>query len=326
MKAILKTVKHVIYLNNLGVAMTKLITTLGEKTLEQLGFILPHEHIFVDLGDIAAESYKSADVADVLNVMTPEIEKAKYAGVSVLVECTPVGVGRRVDIIKALSQATHFPVVVPTGIYREPWIPDWAFEAAQRKLESWMISELLSEIENTGVQAAWIKLSAGDDGITECETKILRAAASAGRMTNAVIGSHTIRGRVVLRQLEIIEEEGYTPERFIWIHTQAESDVGFQLEVAERGAWLEFDAIGSEAFTDEYFIERILALLEAGFAEQILLSHDRGWYDPSKPKGGAQLPYTYLTETFLPKLRTAGLDDTIIEQLTRINPFGAFAR
>jgi phosphotriesterase-related protein len=306
--------------------MAKLITTLGEKTLEDLGLILPHEHIFVDLGDIVVESYKHADVADVLSVMTPEIEKAKNAGVSALVECTPVGVGRRVDSIKALSQATHFPVVVPTGIYREPWIPVWAHEATQGKLESWMISELLSEIEGTGVQAAFIKLSAGDDGITDCETKILRAAASAGRMTNATIGSHTIRGRVVLKQLEIIEEEGYTPERFIWIHTQVESDLGFQREVAERGAWLEFDAIGSESFSDEYFIERILALLEAGFAEQILLSHDRGWYDPSKPKGGTQLPYTYLTETFLPKLKAAGVDDETIEQLTRVNPFGAFAR
>jgi phosphotriesterase-related protein len=306
--------------------MAKLLTTLGAKTLEELGLILPHEHIFVDLGAIKAESYKNADVTDVINVMTPEIERAKHSGVTALVECTPVGVGRRIDIIKALSQATEFPVVVATGIYREPWIPSWAHEATQGKLESWMLSELLGEIEGTGVQAAWIKLSAGDDGLTEGETKILRAAANAGRMTNAVIGSHTIRGRVVLRQLGILEEETYTPERFIWIHTQAESDVALHLEVAERGAWLEFDAIGSEGFSDEYFLERILSLLEAGFAEQLLLSHDRGWYDPSKPKGGTQQPYTYLTETFLPKLRAAGVDEIMIDQLTRMNPFGAFAR
>ncbi len=306
--------------------MAKLITTLGEKTFEDLGLILPHEHLFVDLGDVVAESYKHADVADVLNVMTPEIEKAKHAGVTALIECTPVGVGRRVDIIKALSQATNFPVVVATGIYREPWIPAWAVEASQGKLESWMISELMTGIENTGVPAGFIKLSAGDDGITTPETKILRAAASAGRMTNATIGSHTIRGRVVLKQLEILEEEGYTSERFIWIHTQAERDTALHLEVAERGAWLEFDAIGSKAFSDEYFIERILTLSEAGFAEQILLSHDRGWYDPSKPKGGMQLPYTYLTETFLPKLRVAGADEEMIDLLTRVNPFGAFAR
>jgi phosphotriesterase-related protein len=306
--------------------MAKLITTLGEKNLEDVGLILPHEHIFVDLGDIKAESYKSADIKDVIKVMTPEIEKAKSAGVTVLVECTPVGVGRRVDIVKAVSEATKVPMIVATGIYREPWIPAWAHQATQGKLESWMITELLSEIENTGVQAAFIKLSAGDDGMTECESKILRAAASAARMTNATIGSHTIRGRVVLKQLEIIEKEGYTPERFIWIHTQAERDVALHLEVAACGACLEFDAIGSEMLTDEYFIERLCTLLEAGFARHILLSHDRGWYDPSKPKGGIQRSYTYLTETFLPKLRMAGIDDPTIDQLTRVNPFNAFAR
>jgi phosphotriesterase-related protein len=306
--------------------MAKLITTLGPKALEDLGLILPHEHIFVDLGDIKAESFKHANVNEVIAVMTPEIEKAKRSGVTALVECTPLGVGRRVDIVKAVSEATQFPVVVATGIYREPWIPEWAHQATQGKLESWLLSELLAEIEGTGVQAAWIKLSAGDKGITDCERKILRAAASAGRMTNAAIGSHTIDGQVVLRQLEIIEEEGYTPERFIWIHTQAESNTDLHLEVAERGAWLSFDAIGSDGFSDNYFIKRILMLIEAGYIEQLLLSHDRGWYDPSKPRGGSQQPYTYLTETFLPKLRAAGVDDIMIEQLTRLNPFGAFAR
>ena len=58
-----------------------------------------------------------------------------------------------------------------------------------------MLGELQGEIEGSGVQAGWIKLSAGDDGLTACETKILRAAAAAGAATNAVIGSHTIRGR-----------------------------------------------------------------------------------------------------------------------------------
>ena len=42
-----------------------------------------------------------------------------------------------------------------------------------------MLGELRGEIEDSGVQAGWIKLSVGDDGITDCEAKILRAAAGA---------------------------------------------------------------------------------------------------------------------------------------------------
>ena len=176
------------------------------------------------------------------------------------------------------------------------------------------------------MQAAWIKLSAGDDGITNCEAKLLRAAAKAGAATNAIIGSHTIRGRVVRDQLDILEQAGYTAERFIWIHTQAEPDFALHLEMAQRGAWIEYDAIGSDERSDARIIEQIQQLLDAGFSQQIMLSHDRGWYDPSQPGGGKPKPYTPLIESFLPKLRAAGIDASTIEQLTHTNPFRAYAR
>lgn len=304
--------------------MTKLITTLGNFAADQLGMILPHEHIFVDLGPITAESYRYADVADVIRVMGPEIEKIKVQGITALVECTPVGVGRRADIDLAVSKATGLPVVLPTGIYREPWVPDWAQQASETVLYEWMLGELTDQIDQCGIPAAWIKVSAGDDGITPCESKILRAAARAGAATNAIIGSHTIRGRVVHDQLDILEAAGYTAERFIWIHTQAEPDFALHLAMAKRGAWLEYDAIGS--FDDALLIDWIRRLIDAGYSEKLLLSHDRGWYDPSKPGGGVPQPYTYLVDHFLPKLRLAGLDEEMITQLTQVNPFHAYAR
>jgi phosphotriesterase-related protein len=306
--------------------MAELITTLGPKRADELGLILPHEHVFVDLRTWDQPGYAQAETADVITLMGPEIARAQAAGVTALVECSTVGVGRRPDILKAISEATGFPLVVPTGVYREPWIPDWIQAATEAELRDWMTGELSGEIRSEGVQAGWIKLSAGDDGLTECETKVLRAAAAAGASTNAVIGSHTIRGRVVRDQLRIIEEVGYSLERFIWIHTQAEPDFDLHVEVARRGAWIEYDAIGSDQLSDDFFVERIQRVLDAGLSEHLLLSHDRGWYDPALPGGGTPKPFTYLSETFLPKLRLAGLDEPILRQLTQSNPFRAFAR
>ncbi len=321
--------------------MPKLITTLGAFEQDALGMILPHEHIFVDLGPIEAESYKNADVDDVIRLMGPEIERIKAQGITALVECTPVGVGRRVDIDRAVSVATNFPVVVPTGIYREPWVPAWAQAASTEELTTWMLGELTGTVKedtvkegtvkegtesDSGVQAAWIKVSAGDDGQTPCEAKILQAAARAGAATNAIIGSHTIRGRVVREQLDLIEATGYRADRFIWIHTQAEPDFALHLEMAGRGCWIEYDNIGSEHPGDEQLIGWIQQMLEAGHGDQLLLSHDRGWYDPSKPGGGVPRPYTYLVDQFLPKLRQAGIADETIHQLTHVNPFVAYAR
>lgn len=306
--------------------MTSIQTTLGPRNSTDLSFILPHEHIFVDLRTWDTPGFAEAETDDVIRLMAPELTTAKDAGVTAIVECSTVGVGRRADIDRAVSEAAGLPVVVPTGVYREPWVPDWVHAASEAYLADWMMAELQGEIKDSGVRAGWIKLSAGDEGITDCERKILRAAATAGRATNAVIGSHTIRGSVVRDQLDIIEETGYTPERFIWIHTQAEPDFELHLEMGRRGCWLEYDAIGNEEWqSDEFYLENIQHLLDAGFGNQLLLSHDRGWYDPALPGGGTPKPYTYLSDQFLPKLRASGVDEITIRQLTHDNPFRAFA-
>jgi phosphotriesterase-related protein len=303
----------------------ELITTLGPRSADQLGMILPHEHVFVDLRTPDTPGYAEAEATDVVALMAPEIERIKALGVTALVECSPVGVGRRADLDRAVSEATGLPIVVPTGIYREPWVPAWAMTASEEEIADWMLAELREGIEDSGVRAAWIKLSAGDDGITPVEAKILRAAARAGRETGAIIGSHTIRGRVVMDQLDILEAAGYTASRFISIHTQAEPDFAMHLAVARRGAWIEYDGIGGWG-EDADYIANIHRVLDAGFGDQLMLSQDRGWFDPAQPGGGVPRPYTYLSEVFLPKLRDSGVDEATIAMLTRDNPFRAFAR
>lgn len=304
--------------------MHRLYTTLGPMTRDQLGMILPHEHVFVDLRTPDQPGYGLADENDVVALMAPEIERIKALGVTALVECSTTGVGRRADLDLAVSRATGFPIVVPTGSYREPWIDDRVRAMSEQALEDWMVRELTVRLDEADFRAGWIKLSAGDDGLTPLETRILRAAARAGIRTGAVIGSHTIKGRVVMDQLDIIEAEGYRADRFISIHTQEERDFGLNLAVAARGAWIEYDHIGRGE--DDEIIRLVTAVIDAGFGSQLLLSHDAGWYDPAKPGGGTPTAYTYLNAVFLPKLVQAGVGDAKIRELTEDNPFRAIAR
>src|SRR5450830_266099 len=306
--------------------MGLLMTTLGAKSAHEVGLMLPHEHIFVDLRTPDVPGQGQAAEADVVRLMAPELERARAAGATALVECTPEGVGRRVDLVAAVSRAAQFPVVVPTGIYREPWVPGWAHAASEEQLRAWMQGELEGFIAGTGVRAGWIKLSAGDDGLTPAETKILRAAGKAGLAAGAAIGSHTIRGRVVRDQLDILAECGFPAERFICIHAHVEEDFALNLEMARRGAWIEYDNLGWEPQKDITTIERIQRLIAAGLLGRILLSHDMGWYTPAEPGGGTPQPFTYLTQTFLPNLRAAGISAAEIHQMTVTNPFRAFER
>jgi phosphotriesterase-related protein len=313
--------------------MTVLHTTLGP--IDPAAFhadtpdalFLPHEHVFVDLRTPDAPGHGQAEAADVIALMAPEIERAKQAGVRALTECTPLGVGRRVDLVKAVSLATQLPIVVATGVYREPWVPRWVADASEDALCRWMRGELEGEIESTGVRAAWIKLSAGDDGVTPIERKILRAAVRAALETGAVIGSHTIRARVVMDQLDEVEALGFSAGSWIAIHANAEPNFAQTLALARRGAWIELDWIGKD--DDAVVIERVRRLLDAGHGDKILLSHDRGWFDPAHPRGAAPgfpKSFTYISDVFLPKLRAAGIDARTERLLMWENPLRAYAR
>ncbi len=193
-----------------------LVTTLGPMPADRLGAILPHEHVFVDLRKPGTPGQGEAAITDVIRLMAPALEQAAAAGITAIVECSPEGVGRRADILRAVSGAANFPLVAPTGIYREPWVPRWAYDASEAELTDWMAGELEDEIAGSGVRAGFVKLSAGDDGLTASETRILCAAARAARGTHSAIGSHTIRGRVVRDQLDLIEA-CYISWQSVWL-------------------------------------------------------------------------------------------------------------
>ena len=117
-------------------------------------------------------------------------------------------------------------------------------------------------------------------------------------------------------QLDIIEAEGGSPERFISIHTQEEKDFARNLEVARRGAWIEYDHVGRAP--DDEVIGLILKVLG-----NAALSHDRGWYDPAKPGGGSPVPYTHLAAGCCRNLRARGVDEAAI---TPVDPHQSVQR
>ena len=94
--------------------------------------------------------------------------------------------------------------------------------------------------------------------------------------------------------------------------------------MAARGAYIEFDSLGWNPSEDSTYISAIKNLLAAGHGNRILLSHDAGWYQPGSANGGTQKPFTYLIDTFIPKLRDAGVDDATIRMITQTNPVRAF--
>ena len=75
-----------------------------------------------------------------------------------------------------------------------------------------------------------------------------------------------------------------------------------------------------------FYVDQIRALVDAGRASQLLLSHDRGWYDPAQPKGGLPKPYTHLGAVLMPRLIAAGIPEPTLRALVWDNPLAAFGR
>ena len=302
----------------------RLMTTLGPLAASEVATILPHEHLLAHFGEGAEAIASDARADEVIAALTPSMHAAARAGVGAIVEATAVGGGRRADIMHALSVSTGMPLILATGVFREPYITERA-RSGEGMLRDWMTTELMVGIDDTDVRAGWIKLRSGDDGLTEAQRTLLCAAGSAATAANATIGSHTVRGTVAREQVDVLEAVGRPPDRFIWIHAQDEPDVAFHLELARRGVWIEYDGIDSE-HPDAFYIGLVLRLLDAGFGDQLLLSHDRRGLDPGAPGGVTPVDYTYVVERFLPALADAGVSNHELARIQHDNPFRAYAR
>jgi phosphotriesterase-related protein len=302
-------------------------TLTGSVAANEIGLILPHEHIFVDLRGPSAPDYALADAEDVISLMKPYLEAAWSAGVTVFVECTPPGVGRNLEVLRRVAEITPMRILTPTGVYREAFTPISIRNLSPTALAKIWIQELSTGIEGTPVRAGFIKLAMSDNGPTDLEIRNLEAAAKASLATGAVIASHTSNRAIMQCELRVLEKAGLGLDRFIWVHADAEPDPSYHMEAASRGAYVEIDAIGSRPDLTAQLTYTV-ALIEAGFINRILLSHDAGWYEPGQPGGypaGGIRGFTTLVDKFLPQLRNRGISEDMIHQITVVNPFQAFA-
>jgi phosphotriesterase-related protein len=309
-------------------AQKYLRTVLGDIPISELGLILPHEHLFTDLRGPMIEDYAQSEPKSVLNTMLPFLKDAENAGVTALVECSTMGVGRNIEVLRHLAENTTIQIVAPTGIYKEAFTPEEYLNSSIDDLVRLWVKELTQSINSSDSKAGFIKIAVSDEGPTRLEERNIRAAARTSIATGACIASHTIGGKAALEELAILNDEGLNLEKFIWVHADSEPDLDYHREVMTIGAYVEFDFIGQPASDPLEHVHKVKILIEENIADRILLSHDAGWYQPGQPEGhpeGGIRGYTYISNEFIPLLLINGVDDQMVKLLTEENPKRAFA-
>jgi phosphotriesterase-related protein len=119
--------------------------------------------------------------------------------------------------------------------------------------------------------------------------------------------------------MALLDEEGVDPRRVCIGHCDTFPSLDYCLAVARWGAYVSIDNIGHQLGDHEDQVVRlVVGLLDAGHETQILLSQDVGQVAELRSRGGRG--YTYLAETFLPRLRNSGVTEDAIGTLTVENP------
>jgi phosphotriesterase-related protein len=302
-----------------------MMTVKGPVSPDSIGITLTHEHVLVDFvgaDSISSDRWKRADV---IEIALPFLNEIRAMGFQTFVECTPAFLGRDPQLLKNLSDLSGLNIITNTGYYgvrNNKFIPGYAFTESADQLARRWIDEWENGIEGTGIKPGFIKIGVDNGNLSDMHRTLITAAARTHLATGLVIASHTGPAIPAFEQIEILREEGVSPQAFIWVHAQNEKNFERHTEAARLGAWISFDGLRTEKVQD--YVRMIRNMKENDMLDHVLLSHDAGWYDPAKPNGGEFRGYSTLFTVLLPILKKENFTDDEINRLLVINPGNAF--
>ncbi len=303
-------------------------TVLGDIDPADVGFALPHEHTAIALWHVP-DRWDYWELTRDREIIVAELSRFRELGGTALADLTLPGVGRDPRWLVDLAQTTGLHLVMGSGWYRGSYYPLDAL--IDRRSVGDLADELVREIEDGVPGPSGPPVRAGILGeigtdkpwLTALEERVHRAVARASRRTGAAISTHSVMSPVGLSQLEVFEAEGADPGRVVIGHADSYPVLEHYLEIIRRGASIEFDFLGmsftpQERRGEPRVIRLLQELLSRGHVDRVLLSQDVCHNAQLRHYEGGG--YTYLQETFLPRLRAAGVTEPEIEQLTVTNP------
>lgn len=327
--------------------MSLVNTVRGELDVDELGFTLMHEHVFVVSAEVAdaypdiAWGDKDARIATALEWLAA----AKTAGIDTIVDLTVLGAGRRIPELAQVQAQTDINLIVGTGYYTFNELPSFAAnrrlrdpsklvgDSAEKILEKVFVRDITEGIPGTGVKASIIKCATDELGVTPDVETVLVATARAHRATGAAITTHTDPGhRTGLDQQKIFLREGVDLSRVIIGHCGEARDLDYLRQILDAGSMIGFDRFGYNAKrlpTTAERVEVLAQLCDQGYSEQIVLSHDAVCYadrmDQSFTKIFPDWNYSYVPTVVLPALRDRGVSESHIRQMMVGNPKRVFS-
>lgn len=270
---------------------------------------------------------------DDLDLAISEVKQFADVGGRSIVDPTCRGIGRNPNDLRRISAETGVQIVMGAGYYLASSMPDTVAGLSVDDIADEIVAEALHGVDGTDAKIGLIGEIGVSSDFTDLEEKSLRGAARAQRRTGLPLMVH-LPGwfRLAHKVLDIVEEEGGDLRHTVLCHMNpSHMDPVYQATLAERGAFIEFDMIGMDFFyadqgvqcpSDDEVARAIMGLIEHGYLDRLLLSHDVFIKMMLTRYGGNG--YAFVTRHFLPRLLRHGADPAALEELMVSNPRRVF--
>lgn len=338
----------------------KVMTVLGPIAVADLGVTLMHEHILNDctcwwhkpketerrfladspvtmeiIGELRMDPFVNLDNITLNDerAAIDELKPVAALGGRTVVDPTGSSIGRDPLALQRISKATGLNIVMGAGYYLETSMPPEVSGMSKDDIADRITAEAVDGVAGSGVKVGIIGEIGVSGDFTANERKSLRGAAIAQKRTGLPLMVH-LPGwfRLAHEVLDIVGEEGADLRQTVLCHMNPSwYDTDYQLALAERGAFVEYDMVGMDFWyadqgvqcpSDDENARGIKALIDAGFGDRVLLSQDVFLKMMLTRYGG--FGYAYIQKHFLPRLKRHGIDDPQIRALMIDNPRRVF--
>jgi phosphotriesterase-related protein len=310
-------------------------TFRGPVPVEELGFTLPHEHLFVGHPELDLNfPHPEWDEGAAVELAVRALTRLHELGVRTLVDLTVPGLGRDAARVAEVARRVPVHIVAATGWYTADVLPAFfrthgpgRLVGGPDPLESYFVADLEDGIAGTGVRAAVLKVVTDEPGITEDVGRVLTAAAAAHRRTGVPILTHThAPSRNGREQQAFLARLGVAPERVVIGHCGDSEDLGYLRELMDNGSTIGMDRFGmAHVLPDDRRVAVVLRLLRLGYADRMVLSHDAAVFSRVTPpswraRHAPDWHFENLHRRILPMLAAGGATPEDLHRMTVRNP------
>lgn len=311
--------------------MSEIRTVLGDIEPGNLGWCQCHEHLFV--ADGPSRKVDGALYMDDVDKSLREANLYRDVGGGAIVDAQPYGCGRMAENLVAVSELSAVHIIACTGFHKLIFMED--MEAFTAQSEDTIAELYSSEITDGMIGRDGGRLEARA-GLIKCAAipcweqdrrygMLFSAVAQAAEKTGAPVLVHMDGGTDALSLVQYFVDRGVDSRRMILCHLdRARYDMAYHREVAESGAYLEYDTIHRLKYhSDEDEAALIAHMIGHGYTGRLLLGMDTT--NKRLKSYGAGFGLDYILTEFSGLLKGFGIDKERLHRIMVQNPQRALA-